>query len=433
MNSRHHRATLASIFLIVSLAMPLAVQAQDRGPGGDRTPDSTAVPAETVEPVSQAEPERLDLAAMALDTLDMPAEVRLSFETYYDFESIMVFMIGESIERSLLEAAGLQWYYQSNYVTPTGMTQFRSYVVQYASDDGAIAGFELLENETTFAPDAAFTDELAPELGDGPAEITTGSFSSTVPETGPTSIDITFRVGNVVAGVGMDTGEGLTIDHELTMQLAVRLEARVRAVLSDQPISMIDTTIPPRYIGLGPNWFTTNEGYWTMPDLFGAEVGADLTDAFVSGYFRASTYDPNQAGGFPMPRVAIEVAVFDSERAALLLLSDMQNLRPAMASFTPITIDPVPGTTVTLAWEFPNQFFEEATTDSVRIVMLVGTNVVTVDIQGNGTPDDAQAAAVAIATAQISCIQAGTACQTTSMPPELFVVPGQATPGDPVG
>ncbi len=432
MKSLNRRTTLALFLVLVMFAMPTAVQAQDRGPGGSRTSNPTPMPTETVPSASADEPDRLDLAAMALDTLDMPAEFHLSYETYFDFEAVILLMVGEGL-RGGLEDAGLQWFYQTNYVTPSGSSQFRAYVVQYASDDGAIAGFGLLENEDNFVPDAALTDEPAPGLGDGPSEITIGSLTETVPETGPTSIDITFRVGSVIAGVGMDTGEGIAIDRDLTMQLAVRLEERVRSVLSDQPIPMIDTTLPPRYIGLGPNWFTTNEGYWTMPDLYGGEVGADINDAFVSGYFRASTYDPNQTGGFPMPRAAIEVADFENELAALLLLSDMQNLRPAMATFTPITIEPVPGASVTLAWEFPNQFFENATTDSVRIVMLVGTSVVTVDIQGNGSPEEAEAAAVAIAAAQVACLQAETACEITSIPPELFVVPEQSTPSDPVG
>ena len=148
---------------------------------------------------------RLDLAAMALDTLDMPAEFQLAFETYYDFDAIMLLMVGETIERATMEATGLTWYYQSSYTTPAGETGLRSYVEEYTSDEGAIAGFELLENEATFVPEAAFTDEPAPGLGDGPAEITVGSFASIVPDTGPDSIDITFRVGRIVAGVGMET------------------------------------------------------------------------------------------------------------------------------------------------------------------------------------------------------------------------------------
>ena len=215
--------------------------------------------------------------------------------------------------------------------------------------------------------------------------------------------------------------------------LANRLHERITAVIAGESIPAIDTTLPIRYVGLGPAWFTSNEGYWTVPDLYGPDVAPTIVDGFQSGYFRASTYDPNAVGGFPMPRVAIEVAEFASESAALFLVSDMDNLRPVMQSFTAVTIPSIPGSSATFAWEFPNQFIEGASTDSMRIVMLVGASVVTVDVQGNGSAEAAREAAVAIATAQVACLAAEGSCETTSMPDELFVPPTLSTPSDPVG
>ncbi|MGD9713087.1 MAG: hypothetical protein AB7V46_13590, partial [Thermomicrobiales bacterium] len=168
-------------------------------------------------------------------------------------------------------------------------------------------------------------------------------------------------------------------------------------------------------------------------DLYGPGVDQQIVDGFLSGYFRASTYDPNAAGGFPMPRVAIEIADFSDVRSALFLISDIDTLRPVMESFNAVPLEVIPGSSVTLAWEFPNQFIEGASTDSMRIMMLVGTSVVSVEIQGNGDAASAREAAVAIATAQADCMQANAPCPTTSMPADLFVTPAIEEPSNPVG
>jgi hypothetical protein len=424
------RIWIALLLMTVLVAVPASVAAQGRGPGG-RGESSTPV-AETPATAEAIDIPRLDLAAMALDSLDIPPELTLGYETYFDFDEIMMLMIGEAIPRATLEETGLQWFYQSNYNTPTGSTSVRSYATQYASDDGAIAGFELLENEATFVPDSAFTDEPL-DLGDGPAELTIGAYESEIPTTGPTSIDLTFRVGSIVAGVGIDMQEGLTVDREMALQLATRLEERVRAVLAGEPIPAIDSTLPTQYVRLGPAWFNTNEGYWTLPDLYGPNVSADIASAFSSGYFWAGGYDPASVGGFPMPRAAIEVATFTDERAALLMLSSMASLRPNMAQFQVLTVDAIDGASVVLGYQFANQFFGESTPDSVRLIMLVGQDLLTVDVQGNGDVDAALAAARAIATAQVNCLLAEGPCLSPEFPETLWVTPAAEPEASPVG
>ncbi|MEZ4499382.1 MAG: hypothetical protein R2839_04775 [Thermomicrobiales bacterium] len=383
------------ILAALLLLAPASVLAQGRGSDVGRS-EGTEEPATPPAVTAPSTGIRLDLAAMALDSLDIPAELFLTFETYYDFEDVMLLMIGDTVDRAAMEATGLQWFYQSTYATPSGSTSIRSYAEEYADESGAIAGFDVLENEATFVPDAAFTDEPL-ELGDGPGEITVGSYEATVPDTGPTSIDLTFRIGRVVAGVGIDMQEGLTVDRDLAMQLAQRLEERVRAILSGTPVPAIDTTLPERYVQLGVGWFTTNEGYWTIPDLYGADVAADIISGFRSGYFWAGGYDLLNVGGFPLPRAAIEVASFGTERAALLLLSSMTTLRPNMQTFQVLDVESIPGTSVTLGYQFANQFFGESTLDSVRLIMLTGSTLVTIDVQGNGDVGSALAAAEAIA------------------------------------
>lgn len=377
--------------------------------------------------------ERLDLAAMALDSSDIPPELQLVFESYFDIDQLMQLMIGDAIDRDAVQATGLNWFYQSSYATPSGTTNIRSYVIEYAGEAGAFAGFDLLENEETFVPGAAFTDEPGPGIGEEPSEITIGSYGETVPDTGPTAIDVTFRVGRIVAGVGIDVGEGLTVDRELTISLAERLHQRIEAVLAGTPIPAIDTSIAPQMVGLGEGWSVTNEGYWTLIDVYGPDVATDIASGFNSGYFRADAYDPNATGGFPIPRVAIEVASFFDEQTALFMLSDFETLKPPPPSAEEVSIDPIPGSSVTLAYQFPNQFFGGTDIDSFRIVMLVGSSVITVDIQGNGTQEAAREAAVAIASAQASCALGDGPCDVDEMPADLFITPDAVPSGTPVG
>jgi hypothetical protein len=328
---------------------------------------------------------------------------------------------------------GLLWFYQSSYSTPTGSSQIRSYLEEYTDEAGAQRGFEILEDEPRFVPDAAVTDEPGPGIGQEPSEITVGSYGTAIPESGPTTIDVTFRVGRIIAGVGMDTLDGVAVDRQLVLDLAAALEARIQAVLAGDPLPIIDTSLPDQYVGLGEAWAVTNEGYWAVPELYGPDTAPEIIAGFESGYFRADAYDPGSTGGFPMPRAAIEVAQFVDEQPALFLLSDLETLRPQMATMEAVDIDPIPGSSVTLGYRFANTFFEGAGVDSFRVIMLVGAAVVTVDVQGNGTAEAAEAAAVAIATAQAECLQADTPCDVEAMPDDLFIVQATPVPSDPVG
>ncbi len=414
------RAAMVLVFALC-LSVPWQAEAQRGAP--------SATPA--ASPVAVGE--RLDLAAMALDSTDIPPEFQLFFETYLDPIQVGQQLVGEQVEQSEIDETGLLWFYQSIYSTPEGTSTIRSYLEEFADQQGAVLGFELFEDEPRYLPDAALTDEPGPGIGEEPSEITIGSYEESAPASGPTTIDVTFRVGRIIAGVSMDTQEGIAIDRDLMLVLAERLESRITAVLGGQPLPLIDGTIPERYVQLGDGWDVTNEGYWSIPEVYGPQAAPEIVAGLESGYTRADAYDPNNLGGFPIPRVAIGVAQFNSEPAALSLLSALDLLQPAFTLLEAVDIDPVPGSSVTLGYQFANTFFSDATVDSFRIVMLAGTSVVTVDVQGNQTADAAQAAALEIATAQAACLASNQPCDVESFPSELFTPSATPEAGNPVG
>jgi hypothetical protein len=418
------------MLVVALLWLMIAAQASAQG----RNPAETPVPAApATESSPAAQGEALDLAAMALDSSVLPPEFRLFYETYISPPTLSLRLAG-LVEQSEVEATGLISYYESSYATPDGTAQLRSYLQQYGDEEGAAAGFALFENETRLAANSALTDEPGPGIGEEPSEITTGAYSATVPETGPTNIDITFRVGTIIAGVAMDSAADTTIDRTFALQMAQALEDRINAVLAGEQMPGIDPTLRERYVGMGESWFVTNEGYWVIPEVYGPDAPPEVATAFESGYFRADAYDPNQLGGFPLPRVAISVAEFTNEQAPLVLLSNLAELQPQFGTLEQVEIAPIPGADVSLGYQFANTYMSDASVDSFRVVALAGTTMLTVDVQGNGSAEAAREAAVAIATAQLECLVANGPCQVDSFPDALFNSP--STPeagGNPVG
>lgn len=105
--------------------------------------------------------------------------------------------------------------------------RIRSYVTRYASPGGAAAGFAYLEDERSVATAtdipttrphgeaSELTQERGAAEGDGPAFV---------------SLDLTFRVGSLVAGVTViDAGsdDRLGLDQDVVERLASRIEERI--------------------------------------------------------------------------------------------------------------------------------------------------------------------------------------------------------------
>jgi hypothetical protein len=384
---------------------------------------STAVPGSP-----SATGPRLDLAAMALDSTVVPEGYTLFYELYIPGDRIASDLTGGAITQEEADATGIQWYYESVYISADSNTRLRSYVEQYADEAGAALGFDLLEDEQRLAPaGSVFTDGPGAGVGQEPSEISEGSLQPEGTPMAITSVDSTFRSGNLLAGVSVDTIPGVVADKQVAIALSQVLYDRIQAVIAGQPLELIDYTLPDRIVTLGPDWTGHDEGYLAATEIYGPENGATVAPAFVSGYFTNES-PASSSNAFPVPLVSINVSEFQDESTPLQLLNLPDVLQPPFDGVQPLDIDPIPGSSVTQAFQYVNPLFTDATEDSVRIVMIVGGNLVFIDIQGNKTLDGARDAAIQIATAQAACLQSTTPCPPLQLPAGLLESPPTPTP-----
>ncbi len=148
-----------------------------------------------------------------------------------------------------------------------------------------------------------------------------------------------------------------------------------------------------------------------------------MAPSFVSGYFTNQSLVSTADAPLPIPLVSITVSKFQSEDAALQILGDSGVLAPPFDGVEPLDIGAIPGASVVQAFTYANPMLSGASQDSVRIVMVVGGNLIILDVQANKTLDGAQQAAIQIATAQASCLQSATACPPLELPAGLLAAP----------
>lgn len=366
---------------------------------------------------------------MVLDSTAVPEGYTLFYEIYIPGSRIGNDLTGGAIPQEEVDATGLQWYYESVYISADGNTRLRSYVEQYAGEDGAMRGFDLLENEQRLAPQGSiFTDGPGAGVGQQPSEISEGSLQPSGTPMAITSVDSTFRTGNLLAGVSVDTVPGTVADKQVTIDLSQVLFDRIQSVLASQPLPLIDYALPGQLVSLGPEWRGRDEGYLAATEIYGPDAGATVASSFVSGYFTNETLLASDDAALPVPLVSLNVSRFQDESAPLQMLSQSGALQPPFEGVSPLEIDPIPGASVTQALQYANPMLSGATDDSVRIVMVVGSDLVILDIQANKTLQGAIDAAIQIATAQAACLQSPTPCPPLPLPPGLLETPPLPTP-----
>ncbi len=434
-----------ALLALLAIALPLTTLAQPPGkptnPTPTPAPEGPPITLPTV-PAPEASPSapRLDLAAMVLDSSVVPEGYTLFYELYLPGSRIGSDLTGGIIAQDEIDATGLQWYYESVYISADGNTRLRSYVEQYADANGATRGFDLLEDETRLAPPGSvFQDSPGAGVGEEPSEISEGSVQPSGTPMLITSIDSTFRTGNLLAGVSVDTIPGIAADKQLATGLSQVLFDRIQTVRANQPLALIDYALPERFIILGSDWVGRDEGYLAATEIFGPEAGATVASSFVSGYFTNESPPNTETAPFPVPLVSLTVARFQDEAAALQLLNQPDQLTPPFDGVTALAIDPIPGSSVTQAFQYLNPVLSTGSDspDSVRIVMLTGADLVILDIQANESLKGARDAAIQIATAQGACLRSASTCAPLPLPDGLLAPPAPsatpaATPG-PVG
>jgi hypothetical protein len=184
-----------------------------------------------------------DLAALAIRPSDTAQfgwqHGGAFFESIDGIADIEAAYLGQGVAaanvRDTLQGYGWQREYVDTLELPSALDssvidqRIRSSITEYRSPEGAAAGFAFLEDEHT-----------VPSATDVPASRTFGEQSELTKERGESaidgrpyqSLDLTFRVGNLVAGVALVVYPNATTtapDQALLESLAALVEARVTA------------------------------------------------------------------------------------------------------------------------------------------------------------------------------------------------------------
>lgn len=417
-------ATLALLLFSPSLAFaqpPGKPANPSPTPAGEPVGPAIAVPTEAAAGSADTTAPRLDLAAMVLDSTVMPDGYTLFYEIYIPGDRVSSDLTGGLIAPDEIASSGLQWYYESVYLSADGTTRLRSYVEQYADAAGATRGFELLEDENRLAPEGStFIDGPGAGVGEEPSEISEGSLQPTLATPVVNSIDSTFRTGNLLAGVSVDTLPDIAADRQMAIDLSSVLFDRIQTVLANQPLPLIDYVLPGQFVSLAPGFQDHDEGYLSAAEIFGPDAAAGVASSFVSGYFTNQSPISSTGSVLPIPLVSLSVARFQDENTALQVLGDSGVLQPPFEGVEPLELDPIPGASVVQAFTYTNPMLSGASQDSVRIVMVAGADLVILDVQANKTLDGAEQAAIQIATAQASCLRTASECTPIQLPPGLL-------------
>lgn len=404
----HLRRLAALLFAGLLLLTPAAALAQDESP----RPNPDAPVGDREAPAGR----RLDLAAIALDATDVGDGYTLAYESYTSPDGL-----GGAVTSAEIEATGIRWLYQSQYASTDGSTQLRVYVEEYGSAADARKGFDLFEDESRTVTDPSITtkDEPGLDAGQAPSEVTVATIPSANGGSGGSTVDATFRVDRLLLGVALDsTSKEPPSADELT-DYANRLAERAQAVLDGDKLPDIDGALPGRLLDFAGS-VNVNEGYVAFTDVFGASAPTEIGATYTSGYNRTIALgDP--ASGAPLPLVTVAVASFGDEATPLSILSSAVTVTPAYTGIERDEVEPIPGTSAVVGFRFANAFATaaDAPQDSVRLYVLIGTDLLIVEVQGAADADAARGAALAFAGQEVACFNAVDPCGTAQLPAGL--------------
>lgn len=418
------------------------------GPAGALAEDAT--PAASAE----AAP---DLAAMALAPEDVPAGF---FDDYAEW-SVPASAFSDVIGGEATPT-GLKRVYQTFYANDAEGVTIHCFLFAFASPADAAAGTGLVDLALRPPlPEGTATepDHVAePALGDGSGVITAVTYDTRAAD-GPL-VDIvaaSFGQERLIAGISIEryaadvqiaTPEEATPaagatpvahdeDRSLAVHLAETLEDRIAIVQNGQAPTGADPTLRDLVLPLDQ---LVDED---TPILGGYKSGIDLLRCGIcgeenallpfaaealGGYTTVVVLGPLVDGEPTPPFVSIAVSAFASPEAALGVLdairqapNDLPTPGPIPRGRRALAADPViPGADAALA--FLGAFDGEdpaAPDDSAGVDFVVGELLVTVDVQGGLSADEAMAVAVDLATQQAACIEAGGPCESVSRPESL--------------
>ena len=366
----------------------------------------------------------VDLAAMTLDSTAMPAGYAFSGESFVDHDVLAENFVATGIIASAEELAALNVTgdYESYYGNADFTRTIRTYVIAYETEADVRAGFDLFEDESRTVPEEFGTWVDEPGLagvGEAPAEVTTVTFE--FPDRAPaTTVDVTFRVGRVQAGVSLeivDLGGGAgagSPDRDLLEGLAGALEARVTAVLAGGPVPGVDPALPEVVPTLGGSFF--QEGYLTAADALLDRASTLDPDAFRSAYQRVGFFESDQPELSPPSVLTVGVARFEDAEAARDVLDRADEILPAEGDHARADVDEVGGDPA--AGHTYASFFSPGQADSFRIIVAADDLLVWVMVEGIVPVGGAEALALGFAEDAVACATGGTSCGPYALPAE---------------
>ena len=431
MTSRRVAIALLALFLA---AWPLLVGAQG------------ATPAAPIEPP-------LDLAAMALTPGDVPAG-------YFEDSSewwVPPAAFSELVLGGAATPPGLVRVYQSFYFNPAAIAGIHSYLYEFASSEEARSGFAIVDGAlrpplpegTVVGP----THAPGPNLGDGPSEMTVVAYDTR--DAGGPLVDVvasSFRRDRLVAGVaverytdppaagtpvvGLATARAPDADQEdLANRLASTVDDRIVTVFAGGTPPGVDRALADLVLPLDQLVGDQREvfgGYKAGIDLLRCGVCGEenallpFADDALGGFSRTVFVGPPLGGEAQPPFVSVAVSTFTSPEAARAVLEAIRqapNDRPTPGPIPrgnrTLVADPViPEIPAALAFQSSlDAENPDAPIDSAGVDFVSGNRLVTVDVQGGLSGEDARAAAVDLARQQAACLVAGEPCQSVTPPP----------------
>jgi hypothetical protein len=225
--------------------------------------------------------------------------------------------------------------------------------------------------------------------------------------------------------------------EQLATTLATTLDERITTVLAGQTPAGVDPALAELVLPLD------QLADVPTPVFGGYKAGVDMLRCGICGEENTLLPFADEArGGFncgivlggvvdgePQPPfVLLAVTAFTSPEAALEVLEAIRqvpNDRPTAAPFPRghkmLVDDPaIPEATAALAFHAtPDEEDPTTPADGAGVDFVVGDRLVTVDVQGGLSGEDAMAAAIDLATQQAACLAAGGPCASVMVPPSL--------------
>jgi hypothetical protein len=358
--------------------------------------------------------DRLDLAAMTLDGADLPSGYSYVFESYVPADQAASQLTDGAVSEEDLAATGFRWFYQSTYATADRVTSIRTYVEEYRDEAGARAGFALLEDETRVLPEADFEDFPASGIGEEPSEVSVGTLEAPNGEETRHTVDATFRIDRLLAGVAIETTGTEPPDRRMAEDLAARLAERVEIVLDGDAPEGIDLELPRLMLPVTDLTPSTVEGYLTSAERLGAvDPATGAVDAFGGSYLMTAILG-DQSSDTPGPFITLSLTSFASADVALAVLDQADQL-PVIATGEPVEGLRVPNADAAKGFRFA--FGSGTSPDSFRIVFVVDATLAVVEVWASAS---SQAETLDLSVQQATCLSAEPPCDTVRLPASLF-------------